>query len=525
MAYFQDDKNYWEKPKPQFGSNLDVMQLLSQISGAPPQAQSGYMGTPGMPGYGTTYGPPNPSVLNPPFSTGPNPQWVESSFGSNSGSSSLADRQISDRYPPSPNANVGSSSSADRQIQDRAGSGFDTGAFGDFLKRAMGAGIDAADQVAAEDPMTIYEQIRKATPGYSYKGPSAEAMANRQYDPLFKMLASQRTAGTDRYNTAKTNALKSYASYGNDLAKSQKNNQATYTDVGNAIAAAGKTAADTVSQNTSKANQEAAALAKNLGQLEAAPQLMAENTGRLTDALGTVAANQQTATALNKGLGAATKTHDQDSIDISKGQGINYQGDLLGDYTNFLNQNDQQQYQTQSDKGGALNNYTMSIEELLSKAAGDREGAISKQFQSFMDQINNKHRWQDEERDDARASQSDADRLELDRARLELDKKLGLGKLAQDGQKGDSAAKVSESYSTLRNEISHSGISQADSIALLNAVGNAMRLNPEAKEVGQLLQSAQDAAEGDDIGRSDLFANSVVNDLAVRFFSRYLGKG
>jgi len=478
MGFF--DSNFWEKPK----SFLD--QMFRPINFTPPNVTNPLQQ--GQTPWSKPFDPiqatkdmsayiPGTSIPKPP----------------NYGSTASAE------YSPGGPANSGSSALADRQIRDRL-----EPKLWDALGKIGDSAFGAVDEVVANDPMTIYEQIRNATPGYTYKGPSAEAMAKAQFDPVFKMLLSQRNQGTARYGEQKAAAADSYGDYVGDLRQSQNDNQQTYARAGSEIDAAGKTASNQVSGETQESAAALAKILKGLGQQHTAGQLLSENQGELTKQLGTVASNQTAAKNLNTGLAAATKTRDEDTVNLGKQAGLNYQGDIYRDYDNMLRANDQQNLQLQGQKGQAQNEYTMSIEELLSKAAGSREEAISKQFAEFMDQ-------------NFRRDQMN-NQTKMDQARLNLDAtKAGIGPDGQPikgGALDPTKPSPADAYKVLQSAAAGSGLPQQQQVVAVDAIMQAIANAPEAKSVGELMANVE----------TDVLRSPNVRDLAYTFFSQYLGK-
>jgi hypothetical protein len=338
------------------------------------------------------------------------------------------------------------------------------GIWGAISKAAQGI---AGEANYAESPMGIYEKLRRETPGYSYNGPSAADMAKQQFSPLFQMLTEQAKQGESRYNTARDRAKQSYAGFINDLLASQKSDQAAYTQAGKDIGAAGDAAAKSVTGNVTDSSKALLAELAQLGVTEGSGGLIAKNEKNLTDTLGTLAANRQTAQNVNSGLKAAEYASDTGNINTSRQAGLNYQGDLYSGYLDQLNQNDQQRLQLQGQQGQAQNQYAMQIQDLLQKGATSRDEGINNIFKTMMD------------------NQNRDQQFGLDQQRFGLDQdKFGLEVQKYDkSQTPDS----NNAYRTLEAQANQAfGNPEEAAIAAQTLMG-ALRQAPQATDLGTLL--------------------------------------
>jgi hypothetical protein len=518
MAYFRDDRNYWEAPK----QPLNVQQLMQQFGGIPnAPAQNAYSQLP----YNGPMPPSDGSMPNNSFTQLP----YNGPMTSLGGMSPTAYEQLSGVKP----RHAG-------QI-----SGIETGGYtprpkpalennnlfsllGGLVNNALQSGDE---QAAAEDPMAIYEQIRNATPGYSYKGPSVKQMVASEFDPMVKLLASQRAGETTRYQGQKTHAADSYGAFVKQLQGSQATDQKAYKDAGTAIANEGKAASNQITSNTKSSNADMAALLKDLGQEASAPTLLSNNQKDLTNALGLVAADQTNAATTQTGLGAARKAYDEDSINSGRQAGMQYQGDLLDAYNAALANNDQQSLDLLGQRGAATNKYTMDLQSLLEKASGSREDVIAQNFAQFMDSIKQRHEQENNLRDDQRAATNDANQLQLGQSRLNLDATLGgIGPNGQllpgygPNQSGSAngtkqpQAQVVDAYTLLQNETA--SLPADVQGPFLSAINSALRNHSENTNAAQFLQATYEEL-GDNAG---VMNSPLANNIALKFFQRYFGK-
>lgn len=374
--------------------------------------------------------------------------------------------------------------------------GTDAGIAG-LLKNVGSNVLSAADGVAQDllaqqnDPMSLYEKLRQSTPGYSYQGPSAKEMADAQFNPLFQMLDAQSKQDEARYNTGAARAKQSYAGFVNGLIQDAKANQATYAGAGKTIGASGDAAAKSVTDNATRSAQALSKELQQLGIQEGADTLFAKNQGNLTQALGRINENRQTAADLNTGLGASAAVADRGTQATARQAGLNYQADLYDNYLNQLNQNDQQRLQLQGQRGQAEGNYNMQIQKLLADNMGQREDSITNIFKAMTD---NNFRQQ---------------QLQLDQQRFGLDQdKFGL-----DVQKsGINNDKSNNAYRTLQSSAKQYFGNDQDAAVAANTLLNALRQAPNATDMGTLLAQIPE----------EELRKPYMADLAYTFFNSVL---
>lgn len=338
-----------------------------------------------------------------------------------------------------------------------------------------------------QSPESIYDRLRSSTPGYSYTGKSAEEMANAQFDPAFAMLDQIATQQKGRYNTGSANAKAAYAAYVKELQRTQAENAATYKQAGQEIGTNYDAASGAVTQNT---EDSAAALAKELQQLgiqQAAPDLLAKNQGELTKQLGYLSQNRQTAADLNTQTGASTAAYDRGNVNIGRQKGIEYQGDLLANYMDQINTNDQRRLDLQAQQGAAENQYSMQIQQLLQQGNAEREQSINDQFRAMMD---NNYRQQ---------------QLGIDQRRVDLD----FAKLQNQNGSGTGQAGA---FQVLADAAQNYGMSPQDAAEVQKTFMNAIRSQPLAKDLGSLLQGIPDS----------YLDEPFIRSLAYDFFTQYL---
>lgn len=337
-----------------------------------------------------------------------------------------------------------------------------------------------------QSPESIYERLRKSTPGYTYTGDSAEEMARNQFDPAFDILNNIAAQQKSQYNTGSANAKAAYAAYVKNLQDTVASNAATYQGAGQQIGQTYDEASGSVTDNTKDSAAALAAELKQLGIEQAAPSLLSENQGELTKQLGYLAQNRQTAANLNTAQGASTKVYDQGNVNIGRQKGIEYQGDLLADYMDQINTNDQRRLDLQAQQGAAENQYAMQIQQLMQQAQADREKSINSQFDSLM---NNDYRQQ---------------QLGIDQRRVDLD----FAKL----QQSQPGANQSNAFQQLSQAAQQYGMSPQDAAEVQKTFINAIRSQPLAKDLGTLLQGIPDS----------YLDEPFIRSLAYDFFTQYL---
>ena len=281
------------------------------------------------------------------------------------------------------------------------------------------------------------------------------------------MLTQQAAADKTRYNTAREAAKQSYAGFINDLLAGQKSNQAAYTQAGTDIGAAGEAAAKPGTDNTTASAKALAAELSQLGIQEGADTLLSKNQKNLTDTLGTLAANRQTAQNVNSGLKANAYTADTAGVNLGRQAGLNYQADLYSGYLDRLNENDQQRLQLQGQQGQAQNQYGMQIQELLQKGSTARDDSINNIFKTMMD---NKQREQQFG-------------LEQQQFGLQQDK-FGLDVQKYDDSRNPS---TNNAYRTLESAANQAFGNPEEAAVAAQTLMGALRQAPQATDIGTLL--------------------------------------
>lgn len=369
----------------------------------------------------------------------------------------------------------------DQHAADQAGqAGADM--VGNFLSKLTG--VLSGQQ---NSPQSIYDMIRKNTPGYTYTGKSAEEMANAQFDPAFEMLSQIGQQQKGRYDTGSAKAKAAYAAYVNELQNTQKANAANYKQTGQQIGTNYDEASGSVTENTQDTAAALASELQKLGIQDAAPGLLQKNLGEQTKQLGYLAQNRQNSADLNSQNAASTSTYDAGNVNIGRQKGIEYQGDLLSNYMDQINQNDQRRLDLQAQQGAAENQYSMQIQQLLEQAAGSREQSINQQYQSMMDQ------------------QYRQGQLGVDQRRLDLDfLKATQGQNQQTGSAG--------AFKQLSDAAQSYGMSPQDAAEVQKTFINAIRDQPLAKDLGSLLRGVP----------SEYLDQPFIRSLAYDFFTQYL---
>lgn len=492
MAFFSGD-NYWENqpkpPSPTVGPAQTLVQQIRAKGGQPSQQQidaameeyyqmeEAAPPKPGLQGINRSGPTPFDPQVNTDYSSG-----LDSIKGLLGGDYAM----LKARQNP---VDIGAFQPVMQGIHDMLGDLeplADAGGIGNLIKGIAGAGFGAAQEVMSNDPMSIYEQLRNATPGYSYSGPSAEQMAKQQFDPLFQMLSQQAAQDKTQYEGQRERAKQAYAGFINDLLASKQTNANTYAQAGADMGKNYDAASKSVSDNANRVSQSLSKELAMLGIQEGADTLFKENQANVSSELGRLGQQRQTATNLNTQLGANAAAFDQQSVDTGRQAGLNYQGDLFDRYMDMMNQNDQQRLQLQGQQGQAQNQYSMQIAELLQKASSDRDTAINNQFQSIMDQqYRNKQ-------------------IGIDQARLDLDAtKAGIGVNGQD---------TGNAYQILQSDAKRYFGNDADAAEASQVLLNALRSAPQARDVGTLLAQIPD----------EELRKPFMADLAFNFFNKVI---
>lgn len=356
-------------------------------------------------------------------------------------------------------------------------------------------GIFSAGSAAAQNtPAWILNWLKESAGAPpSYNGPSAEEMADKQFNPLYAMLDKQAEAQGGRYNDASAKAKQSYADYVRSLQQGQTANKQMYADSGRQINENYGEAADTVSGN---ANQSFASLSdtlKRLGIQEGAGELAAANQKQVNQNLGVLGQNQQAAADLNSQLGANDYAYGTQRVNNGRQAGLNYQGDLLSQYTDQMNQADQQRLQLQGQEGQAENEYALQIQKLIQDQQGQYDSGISDQFKTLMDTRN------DDRQFGAQQQQQGIDNL-LAQSRLDLDAtKAGIG--------------VANPFDQLQASVAQK-VGAGNAQQYMSTILNAMRDNPQAQSPGQLVAMLSE----DDLRKP------YMAQLAYAFFEKALNK-
>lgn len=368
----------------------------------------------------------------------------------------------------------------DQQAADQYGqAGADM--VGNFLSKLTGVLSEQKNS-----PQNIYDMIRQNTPGYTYQGKSAEEMAASQFDPAFEMLNQIGQQQKGRYDTGAAQAKASYAAYVKALQDTQQSNAANYQQTGKQIGTNYDQASGSVTKNTENSAAALASELQKLGIADAAPGLLQKNLGEQTKQLGYLAQNRQTASDLNTQNAASTSTYDAGNVNIGRQKGIEYQGDLLSNYMDQINQNDQRRLDLQAQQGAAENQYAMQIQQLLEQAAGSREQSINQQYQAMMDQ------------------QYRQGQLGIDQRRLDLD----YLKATQGQQKNTQQG----AFKQLADAAQAYGMDQQTAAEVQKTFINAIRDQPLAKDLGSLLRGVP----------SEYLDQPFIRSLAYDFFTQYL---
>lgn len=363
------------------------------------------------------------------------------------------------------------------------------GAFGGIGQGIAGIAksiVDAANKSAGQGPDagSIYDRIRQSVPEYAYEGPSAEEMANRQYDPVFKMLAQAGQQQEARYKGGAERAKQAYAGFVKDLLGTQQQNAQTYAQTGQQIGQNYDAAAQSVRGNTQASAESLGKVLQQLGIQEGSDTLLSDNQQNLTDELGVLGQNRQASTDLNSQLGANAKRYDADNVNLGRQAGINYQGDLFDSFMQQMNENDLRRLELQGQKGATTNQYDMQIQDLLQKGYGTREQSINDAYSSQLDQMSREQQ------------------LEIDRGRLDLDAtKAGIGQ----GQDSNANA-----YRTLQSAANSYFGNPQEAARASQLILNALRSAPDAKDIGTLLAQIPE----------EELRKPYMADLAYDFFNR-----
>lgn len=360
------------------------------------------------------------------------------------------------------------------------------------LQMIAGAATGAADNAEATDPTSIYDKIRASIPDYSYNGPSADQMANQQFDPLFAMLAEQAKGQEARYKTGASKVGDAYNGFINDLMNSKKTNAQTYVDTGNQIGQNYDSASKSVTDNAAESARSLGEVLQRLGIQEGADTLLAGNQAQTTKELGRLASNRQSAQDLNTGLAASTSRFDTNNIDIGRQAGALRQSDMLDAFLQQQNENDQKRLELQSQKGQAQNQYGMQIQDLLSKGYATHENAISDTYKNQLDQL-----YRDQQ-------------LQLDQSRLSLDAtKAGIGPNGEDLKGGNS---TNNAYRTLQSAAKSYYGNDQQAAQAAQTILEALKSAPGAQDIGTLLSQIPE----------ETLRQPYMADLAYQFFNSIL---
>lgn len=388
---------------------------------------------------------------------------------------------------------------------------------GEKLKAIAAAGFGAADDAANRDPANITSQLNEifsagagaaensptwilkwlqeqAGGPVQYNGPSADEMAKSQFNPLYEALDQQAVAQEGRYNSASEKAKQAYADYVRSLQQGQAENKQMYANSGKELASNFGEAANTVRDNSQQSFNSLSDTLSRLGIQEGADTLAASNQQQLDKQLGRLGENQQAATNLNTQLGANTYAYDTSRVGNGQQAGVNRQGDLLDQYTQMMNQNDQQRLQLQGAEGQARNDYALQIQKLLADQQNAQQTGVADQFKTLMQTRQNEQQFGAQQNQNAIENMLAQSRLDLDTA------KAGIG--------------VANPFEQLQASIGQKvGVGNAQ--AYMSTIMNALRDNPQATSAAQLLAN---------MSEEDL-RKPYMAQLAYAFFDKALKGG
>lgn len=264
-----------------------------------------------------------------------------------------------------------------------SGVGAGVGGIAEGIK-GIGASLFGDSGQAEETPEQLYQRLRKAAGEYKYSGPSAEDMVANEFDPQFALLDQLGKQTTSRYNANKADITKMYQGLVNDQTAARGQDKANFDA---AVGATGKNYADASANITNNASAYSQAMAKelaNLGIKEGAGDIVGGVQNNLQDNLGRLNTQGAGTKDLLTNLGANEYAYDTRNIGTAKQAGLNTQEQFLNDYMSRLDDQSNQRLQLTGQRGQALNNYGMQIQDLLQKGQGQFENGILEQFKSIL---------------------------------------------------------------------------------------------------------------------------------------------
>lgn len=316
--------------------------------------------------------------------------------------------------PPSPPGSAGSANAAERGINDRLMEKA-PGMVGDIASKLFGI----SDQIVGEynnTPEQILKRLMESTPGYSYNGPSPDAMAQKEFAPQFEILKQAAAANQQRYSTNKTEMSGLWNALVKDVGNQRTEDQQNYAQSNQQLGAIFDQSAQSQTANMNDATKQMGDVLGLLGQNAAAPSLLENKQELLQKSLAQNAAAKNSAQELNTNLGANAFAYDTSRIGNTAQAGLGAQQDLLQQFVGLQNENDMRRLDVQGQQGAAENKYAMMIQELLQGGMQDRNSAINDSFQNIL------------------GAQDKQAQLELQQGRLNLDQSRFAADVGQQGQ-------------------------------------------------------------------------------------------
>ena len=211
-------------------------------------------------------------------------------------------------------------------------------------------------------------------------------MTEEQYAPQFAMLDRLNSDARSRYNTNNAQMGNMYGALQNSIRGDATGIKTNYDTAGKELATNYSNTQKSVAGAQSASKAQTAEIFKRLGIEAAAPETMAS-----TDAANDVwnklmASSNQRATTANTENKASSLDYNNSMQQRAGFEGKNQQAGLLGQFQDFLNQNEVKRLGIQSEKSQTQSGYQMKLMDMYKGMADSQTSSSNAQYKMQMDQ-------------------------------------------------------------------------------------------------------------------------------------------
>lgn len=296
----------------------------------------------------------------------------------------------------------------------------------------------------------------------------AAEMAQKQFDPQYDLLGQLRTQATDRYNTAATDTQAMYDALAADIRKNAAATGERYGVAEQNLDAAFGGAAENIQSRASESNQEIAALMKQLGLQEAAPDAFANIEQERSRAINTAENLGGVYKGTNEALSQSMQDYQQNTANTTGIAGANASADIIQALGNILSGYDNKELELRGQQAAAENEYLMALQQMM----GEQQSAYQGSVQDMMEMLMGQNRWEQE--------------FGMDQARFGLDQQEA------QWQRENQQAQREFDYAKWASDVEQATSGGTAAIQeTLNAVATQMSPNPQV--ASNLVQGFYDA--------------------------------